>query len=91
MGYDTIVGDVGSHLSGGQKQRVFLARALYKQPKILFLDEATCQLDYANEDVVLKSLLQLNITIVIISHRKETTQIADEVIDMNRLLPHPMI
>lgn len=86
MGYDTIVGDVGSHLSGGQKQRVLLARALYKQPKILFLDEATCQLDYANEDIVLKSLLELNITIVIISHRRETTQIADEVIDMNRLL-----
>lgn len=86
MGYDTIVGDVGSHLSGGQKQRVLLARALYKQPKILFLDEATCQLDYANEDIVLKSLLELNITIVIISHRKETTQIADEVIDMKRLL-----
>ncbi|WP_282677366.1 peptidase domain-containing ABC transporter [Serratia marcescens] len=86
MGYDTIVGDIGSHLSGGQKQRILLARALYKQPKILFLDEATCQLDYANENVVLKSLLKLNITIVIISHRKETTQIADEVIDLNRLL-----
>lgn len=86
MGYDTIVGDVGSHLSGGQKQRVLLARALYKKPKILFLDEATCQLDYENENVVLKSLLQLNITIVIISHRKETTQIAHEVFDMNRLL-----
>ncbi|WNK47368.1 peptidase domain-containing ABC transporter [Pantoea agglomerans] len=86
MGYDTVVGDVGSHLSGGQKQRILLARALYKQPKILFLDEATCQLDYDNENVVLKSLLKLDITVIIISHRKETTQIADEVIDFNRLL-----
>lgn len=86
MGYDTIVGDIGSHLSGGQKQRTLLARALYKKPKILFLDEATCQLDYENEAVVLKGLLSLNITIIIISHRQETTQIANEVIDMTTIL-----
>ncbi|MBI3285821.1 MAG: peptidase domain-containing ABC transporter [Burkholderiales bacterium] len=49
MGYQTLVGDMGSSLSGGQKQRVLLARALYKQPKILALDEATSHLDVANE------------------------------------------
>ena len=45
MGYETLIGDMGSTLSGGQKQRIILARALYKKPKILFLDEATAHLD----------------------------------------------
>ena len=45
MGYNTLIGDMGAALSGGQKQRILLARALYKQPKILFLDEATSALD----------------------------------------------
>ena len=49
MGYQTLVGDMGSSLSGGQKQRVLLARALYKQPKILALDEATSHLAIENE------------------------------------------
>src|SRR4029077_20941071 len=49
MGYQTLVGDMGSSLSGGQKQRVLLARALYKKPKILALDEATSHLDINNE------------------------------------------
>lgn len=45
MGYQTLVGDMGNILSGGQKQRIFIARALYRRPKILFLDEATSHLD----------------------------------------------
>ena len=45
MGYQTLVGDMGNVLSGGQKQRIFIARALYRRPKILFLDEATSHLD----------------------------------------------
>ncbi|UUZ50827.1 ATP-binding cassette domain-containing protein [Massilia sp. B-10] len=49
MGYQSLVGDMGSSLSGGQKQRVLLARSLYKNPKILVLDEATSHLDVENE------------------------------------------
>lgn len=49
MGYETLIGDMGSALSGGQKQRIVLARALYCEPKILFLDAVTSHLDIANE------------------------------------------
>ena len=50
MTYNSLVGDMGSSLSGGQKQRVLLARALYREPSILFLDEGTAHLDLENED-----------------------------------------
>jgi len=49
MGYNSLIGDMGSSLSGGQKQRLLLARALYKDPKILFLDEGTAHLDVEKE------------------------------------------
>src|SRR5690606_12557420 len=52
MGYHTLVGDGGAGLSGGQKQRLLLARALYKQPRVLVLDEATSHLDAGNEQLV---------------------------------------
>lgn len=85
MGYETLVGDMGSTLSGGQKQRILLARALYKQPKILFLDEATSHLDVENERKINHSLKLLAITQVIIAHRKETIEMADRVIDLTNL------
>ena len=72
MGYQTLVGDMGTILSGGQKQRVLLARALYKRPKILFLDEATSHLDVEKEQSVNSAVKTLNITRVIIAHRVET-------------------
>lgn len=72
MGYETLVGDMGSSLSGGQKQRLLLARALYRQPRILVMDEGTSHLDPAREQMVNASIAQLGITRIIIAHRVET-------------------
>lgn len=83
MGYQTLVGDMGSTLSGGQKQRILLARALYKEPKILALDEATSHLDVANERKVNRALSQLPITRIIIAHRPETIASAIRVVALH--------
>jgi len=80
MGYSTLIGDMGTVLSGGQKQRLLLARALYKRPKILFLDEATSHLDVEREKLINDTIKQLNVTRVIIAHRPETIASADRVI-----------
>lgn len=80
MGYNTLVGDMGTVLSGGQKQRILLARALYKRPSILFLDEATSHLDVAREHEVNAVVKSLNITRVIVAHRPETIATANRVI-----------
>jgi ATP-binding cassette subfamily B protein RaxB len=71
-----------SSLSGGQKQRILLARALYKEPKILFLDEATSHLDIVTESSVNNAIKKLNMTRIIIAHRPETIASADRVIDL---------
>ncbi|MBI3286083.1 MAG: ATP-binding cassette domain-containing protein, partial [Burkholderiales bacterium] len=78
----TLVGDMGSSLSGGQKQRVLLARALYKQPKILALDEATSHLDVANEQKVNRALANLNLTRIMVAHRPETINAAQRVVTL---------
>jgi ATP-binding cassette subfamily B protein RaxB len=80
MGYQTMVGDMGSSLSGGQKQRVLLARALYKEPKVLALDEATSHLDIANEQRVTQALAQMSLTRIIVAHRPETIAGAQRVV-----------
>ena len=77
MRYESLVGDMGSSLSGGQKQRVLLARALYRAPQILFLDEATSHLDEATEAKVAKALRQLNTTRIMVAHRPATIAHAD--------------
>jgi ATP-binding cassette, subfamily B, bacterial CvaB/MchF/RaxB len=82
MGYNTLIGDMGAALSGGQKQRIVLARALYKRPKILFLDEATSHLDVALEHAVNYAVSKLNITRVIVAHRPETIASAQRVIQL---------
>lgn len=84
MMYQTLVGDMGTVLSGGQKQRVLLARALYRHPKFLFLDEATSHLDIAKEREVNEAVRALNITRIIIAHRPETIASASRVILLSR-------
>lgn len=84
MGYYSLIGDMGTTLSGGQKQRVILARALYRKPRILFLDEATSHLDVENEKSVNEAVSQLNMTRVIIAHRPETIASADRKLILNK-------
>lgn len=86
MAYESLVGDMGSSLSGGQKQRIFLARALYRQPRILFLDEATSHLDIGNESLINDAISRLKITRIIVAHRPETIASADEVIMLSKAI-----
>jgi ATP-binding cassette subfamily B protein RaxB len=80
MAYNTITGDNGIGISGGQKQRILLARALYRRPKILVLDEATSELDIANEKSVNATIQALGLTRIIVAHRPETIAMAERVI-----------
>ncbi|WP_431287613.1 peptidase domain-containing ABC transporter [Roseateles chitinivorans] len=80
MGYQTLVGDLGSGLSGGQKQRLLLARALYRGPGILALDEATSHLDVARERAVTANLAGLTLTRLMIAHRPDTIAGAQRVV-----------
>lgn len=85
MGYNTLIGDMGSTLSGGQQQRVILARALYRKPRLLILDEATSHLDVACERRVNAVVSQLHLTRIIIAHRADTIASASRVIDLGAL------
>jgi ATP-binding cassette subfamily B protein RaxB len=80
MGFNTLVGDIGTGLSGGQKQRILLARALYKNPKILVLDEATSDLDVWNEQAVNAAIQKLQLTRIVVAHRPETIAMAQRVV-----------
>jgi len=82
MGYQTLIAEMGSGLSGGQKQRLLLARALYKQPVILALDEATSHLDLHGEQHVVSNLQSLPITRVVIAHRRETVAMVSRIIHL---------
>jgi ATP-binding cassette subfamily B protein RaxB len=80
MGYHTLIGDAGTGLSGGQKQRLLLARALYKRPQVLILDEATSHLDLASEQLVNAAIRQLALTRIVVAHRPETIAMAQRVV-----------
>ncbi|MFC3148718.1 peptidase domain-containing ABC transporter [Piscinibacterium candidicorallinum] len=84
MGYNTLVGSLGMALSGGQKQRILLARALYRQPAVLFLDETFDQLDLALEQRITTQLRGLGMAIVIVSHRPDTVREVDRIIELKR-------
>jgi ATP-binding cassette, subfamily B, bacterial CvaB/MchF/RaxB len=80
MTYNSLIGDMGSSLSSGQKQRVLLARALYRQPKILFLDEGTAHLDVEKEREINSKLRLLQMTRISVAHRPEMMSGADRVL-----------
>lgn len=82
MAYHTLVGDMGTGLSGGQKQRVLLARALYRRPRILFMDEGTSSLDTETEREVNRNLKAMDVTRLIIAHRKDTLDAADRILEL---------
>lgn len=84
MNYATLVGDLGAALSGGQRQRLLLARALYRRPRILFMDEGTSHLDVELERRVNRSLADMRMTRVVIAHRPETIRAADRVIELRQ-------
>jgi ATP-binding cassette, subfamily B, bacterial len=86
MGYNTKVGNVGIQLSGGQKQRLLIARAVYKNPKFIFLDEATSSLDANNEKTIMQNLETFfaDKTVVVIAHRLSTVKNADQIIVLEK-------
>jgi len=82
MQYNTLVGNLGVALSGGQIQRVLLARAIYKNPTVMFLDEATSHLDVDNEKLVNNAIKELKMSRIIVAHRPETIKLADRIFQM---------
>ena len=82
MGMASQIGDMGSNLSGGQVQRILLARALYRRPRALILDEATSHLDPATEERVVQMLKSLDITIICAAHRPAILRYADQVLEL---------
>ncbi len=84
MGFDSRIGDMGSALSIGQQQRLLLARALYREPTILFLDEGTSHLDLPTELAIMQSIAELGITCIFTTHRDAVAQLADKVISLER-------
>ena len=83
MGYETPIGDLGSALSTGQVQRILFARALYRRPALLLLDEFTSGLDADTESLVLRSLVRLSATRIVVSHSPAVLRAADRVFELH--------
>ena len=85
-GYQTFVGERGIRLSGGQRQRIGIARALYKQARVMVLDEATSALDKDTEEAVMTAInsLSKSLTVIMIAHRLSTVQRCDRVIRLSK-------
>ena len=84
LGFYTKLGAEGNGISGGQKQRIAIARAAYKNPQFIFLDEATNSLDANNEKIILENLQQFftNKTVIVVAHRLSTVKNADKIVVM---------
>ena len=84
-GLDTPVGENGAHLSGGQRQRLAIARALYREPRLLILDEATSALDNATEAAFVEALEHLRgrLTMLVIAHRLSTVENCDRTVNLD--------
>jgi ATP-binding cassette subfamily B protein RaxB len=87
MQYNTMVGSLAHTLSAGQKQRILLARALYRKPHILFLDEAFDQLDLALEQQITDRLRKAGLGVVIVSHRPDTVRSVDRIVNLGKADP----
>jgi len=86
QGFDTLIGETGRGLSGGHKQRLLIARALYRNPAILFLDEATNALDSVNESRLINALNGAfeNRTVIVVAHRLSTIRNADQIVVLEK-------
>jgi ATP-binding cassette subfamily B protein len=82
LAYNTKIGSQGHSLSGGEKQRVLIARAVYRDPEFLFIDEGTSSLDAENEKVIISNLKEFfrNKTVIVVAHRLSTVKDADQIV-----------
>jgi ATP-binding cassette subfamily B protein len=81
-GYNTVIGEGGASLSGGEKQRISIARAMMKDAPVIFLDEATANVDPENENDLMKAIQALTRekTVIMIAHRLKTVEHADQIL-----------
>ena len=86
LGYSTKIGMEGNGISAGQRQRILIARAIYKDPNFIFLDEATNSLDTTNERVIMENLYSFYAgkTVLIVAHRLSTVKNANKIIVLQK-------